>query len=168
MCYALEEFSRLGKLPDFLTCTDKLQEWNRPRPKKLAVIPVANLTARRSNILQRESKGSSLSNFNPRQPHHRTIDSEAVENLRYDLLSLSEPCAILDILVPSAKKIKHDHSYTLPPGGEEREATCANVDSDLVEADLDVPHSSMHIDELKAACATVKSALTNIPCSQVE
>ena len=91
-----------------------------------------------------------------------------MENLRYDLLSLSEPCAILDILVPSAKKIKHDHSYTLPPGGEEREATCANVDSDLVEADLDVPHSSMHTDELKAACATVKSALTNIPCSQVE
>ncbi len=43
LCYALEEFSRLGKLPNFLTCTDKLQEWNRPRPEKLAVIPVSNL-----------------------------------------------------------------------------------------------------------------------------
>ena len=30
LCYALEEFSHLGKLPEFLTCTEKLQEWNRP------------------------------------------------------------------------------------------------------------------------------------------
>lgn len=30
LCYALEEFSHLGKFPEFLTCTDKLQEWNRP------------------------------------------------------------------------------------------------------------------------------------------
>ena len=29
LCYALE-FSRLGKLSELLTCTEKLQEWSRP------------------------------------------------------------------------------------------------------------------------------------------
>ena len=36
LCYALEEFSRLGKLPEYVTCTDKLQQWNKPREKKSA------------------------------------------------------------------------------------------------------------------------------------
>ena len=53
MCYALEEFSRFGKLPEFLTCTDRLQQWNRPQLKKLEVIPVTNLTSRRSEILKK-------------------------------------------------------------------------------------------------------------------
>ena len=35
LCYAIEEFCRFGQVPEFLTCTDKLQQWNRPRPKSL-------------------------------------------------------------------------------------------------------------------------------------
>ena len=35
MCYALEEFSRCGRIPGFLTCTERLQCWNKPREKKL-------------------------------------------------------------------------------------------------------------------------------------
>ena len=38
VCYALEEFSRLGELPEFATCTDRLQEWNKPRQKKVPII----------------------------------------------------------------------------------------------------------------------------------
>ena len=32
LCYAFVEFCTSGKLPNFLTCTDQLQAWNRPRP----------------------------------------------------------------------------------------------------------------------------------------
>ena len=38
VCYALEEFSRLGKLPEFATCTNRLQAWNKPRQKKVPII----------------------------------------------------------------------------------------------------------------------------------
>ena len=34
LCYALQVFTRIGKYPQYLTCTDKLQEWNKPRPKR--------------------------------------------------------------------------------------------------------------------------------------
>ena len=111
------------KLSAFLTCTEKLQEWNRPRLKKLAIILVADLAARRSDILLREGEGSSLSMFDPRQPHQHTLDTTAVETLRCDLLSLNPPCAFLDILVPSLDKITHNHTYSLLSGAEEVEMT---------------------------------------------
>ena len=60
LCYALVEFNRIRQLPDFQTCTDKLQEWNRPRPKKLDIIPVADLSSRRQEILKREKKETHL------------------------------------------------------------------------------------------------------------
>ena len=34
LCYVLEEFTRIGKCPEYLTCTDKFQEWNKRRPKR--------------------------------------------------------------------------------------------------------------------------------------
>ena len=52
------EFSRYGRMPDFLTCTEKLQSWNQPCPKKLDVIPVADLSLRKDKILRREKKRS--------------------------------------------------------------------------------------------------------------
>ena len=30
LCYALEECSRFGKCPEYITCTEKLQNWNKP------------------------------------------------------------------------------------------------------------------------------------------
>ena len=30
LCFALEEYSHLGKSPEHVTCTDKIQEWNNP------------------------------------------------------------------------------------------------------------------------------------------
>ena len=35
LCYALVEFCTSGKLPDFLTGTEKLQAWNKPKTKKV-------------------------------------------------------------------------------------------------------------------------------------
>ena len=52
VCYALEEFSRFGQIPELLTSTDKLQEWNKPCQRKPPIIPVHQLNERRSEILQ--------------------------------------------------------------------------------------------------------------------
>ena len=57
LCYALEEFCHLGSILDFLTCKEKLQQWNIPRPKRF---PVCDLSSRRHEILQKEKKGTSL------------------------------------------------------------------------------------------------------------
>ena len=48
--YALVNFYQCGKLPDFLVCAQKLQEWNKPRAKRVDPIPVENLGARRQEI----------------------------------------------------------------------------------------------------------------------
>ena len=111
LCYTLQRFSRFGHLPDFLTCTDKLQQWNRPWPKQLEVIPISNLSFRMSELLQIASKSTSDSTFDPRQPNHRNLGCEAMGKLCCDLLSLNQPCAFLDILVPSVDEIRHDHTF---------------------------------------------------------
>jgi len=40
-------------LPDFLTCTDQLQEWNRSWPKKL---DIADFSSRRHETLKRKQR----------------------------------------------------------------------------------------------------------------
>jgi hypothetical protein len=35
---------------DLLTCTEKLQEWNRPKAKKVEILPVDELTALKQDI----------------------------------------------------------------------------------------------------------------------
>ena len=118
LCYALEEFSRLGKLPEYVTCTDKLQQWNKPREKKVPIIPLHQLNARRSEILQLNSSGKNLSTFDPRQPEDRKLCEGTIEELRCNLLTLNQHCAFLDILIPSVNKIAHDHTYALLPADD--------------------------------------------------
>ena len=40
LVYALVDFRKLLTLPDYLTCTDRLQQWNKPRGKYLHPVPV--------------------------------------------------------------------------------------------------------------------------------
>ena len=47
LCYALVEFCTLGKIPDFLSSTNKLQAWNRPKPKKVNPIPMKDFFSKR-------------------------------------------------------------------------------------------------------------------------
>ena len=70
-----------------------------------------------------------------------------METLRCDLLSLNQPCAFLDILVPSLDKITHDHTYSLLSGYDKREPS-----------ESDVLHCTTS-DNLKAICAEIKSTL---------
>ena len=114
LCYALEEYSRLGRIDRdyliYLTCTDRLQEWNKPRQKRLDPLPVTSLSSRRNEILQ-NNKNSSLVLFDPRLSGNQKIGNEAIEKLRCDLLSLDQSPAFLDVLVPSVDKIDHDHKF---------------------------------------------------------
>ena len=57
LCYALADFCRLGVLPDFLTCTEKLQQWNCPRAKRIDRIPVDQLVSRRRELLPEKVSG---------------------------------------------------------------------------------------------------------------
>ena len=53
LCYAFAEFCRVGKLPEFISSTQKLQEWNQPRSRRVDVIPVMDLSSRRQEILKK-------------------------------------------------------------------------------------------------------------------
>ena len=56
--YALEDFSRKRQLPSYLTCTDRLQTWNQPRPRKLQPIPVENLRTCKYEIMPSKLRSS--------------------------------------------------------------------------------------------------------------
>ena len=84
------------------------------------------------------------------------LGTAAVETLRCDLLSLNQPCAFFDILVPPLDKITHDHTYLLPSQDEEREMTSELEEPcELVE---DVLHCTM-FDNFTAVCTAIKSSL---------
>ena len=133
LCYALEEFSRVRSLPEFLTCTDKLQTWNQPRPRKLDPIPDENLRLRKQEIMPPKKRSSQLTRvvsvFDPRPEHLRTLDPKVSEHLRCSLLSVNKSCAFLHILVPDVEKIHHDHSYSLDPSLWEPASTATNDDN---------------------------------------
>lgn len=115
LCYALEDFSRLQQSPDFLTCTDRLQTWNQPRPKKLEPIAVEDLRTRKQQLKPSAIRSSrqtrTASQFDPRPEEFAISDLVAIENLRCRLLQLNKPCAFTQLLIPSVDKIDHDHSY---------------------------------------------------------
>ena len=114
LCYALEEFSRLRQLPEFVMCTDKLQSWNRPRPRKLQAISVEALHQREHELKPSKFRSQSMrtaSECDPRPEYLRRDSAQACEQLRCRLVGLNTPCAFLHILVPCTDKITHDHSY---------------------------------------------------------
>ena len=81
LCYALEEFSRFGKIPGFLTCTDQLQCWGIPREKKLDIIPVSGLSLRKCELMKENCNKKSRSVFDPRPLEYRTMDSKLLKSL---------------------------------------------------------------------------------------
>ena len=65
LCYAFVEFCSSGSLPDFLTCTEKLQAWNKPKPKKIEQIPVEDFCRQRAKITNKQNKKQSITEYNP-------------------------------------------------------------------------------------------------------
>lgn len=115
LCYALVEFCKSGQLPEFRTCTEVLQQWNKPRPKKVEVIPVDEIGARRKEILTKNEQNSTQQvKYNP-IPHCLRTQSRSdvlTENLRVDLLKFNPTCGLLQLLAPSVKVALHDLEYT--------------------------------------------------------
>ena len=81
LCYALANFCACGKLPDFIACTEKLQEWNRPRGKKVQPIPVEDFIDRKHEILGNYRQAPAQKEYDPRPPRYRTPDVARVELL---------------------------------------------------------------------------------------
>lgn len=113
LSYALADFIRFRTSPEYQTCTDMLQQWNRPRSRKVEPIPVDQLGVRRRELLPSKvrAKGSQMV-YDPRPLHLRQPDPQAIEALRCDLLVVNKPCGFSNILVPSVEKILHDHTCT--------------------------------------------------------
>ena len=116
-CFTLEEFCRLGKLRDLVTCTDQLQSWHHPKPAKPQMIAVAELVSRRKEI--KTPPISSLpkrkkSFWDPRPAHLRGTDAYEIERLRCDLLQAGSNCGLLQVLPVSPGVAMQDHSYTTP------------------------------------------------------
>ena len=74
LCYALASFCKLKTLPDFMTCTENLQEWNCPRPHKAEAIPVIELTSRKNEIEKKEISFS-FKEYDPQPQHLRWINN---------------------------------------------------------------------------------------------
>ena len=158
-CYALEEFSRVRILPPFQTCTDRLQTWNQPRPKKLDPIPVEDLRQRKQELMPPKKKSSQLTRvasvFDPRPPSFRSHVPEASEQLRCSLMALNRPCAFLHILVPDVGVINHDHSYSLDPALLEEERTISTTP--VTSRNVSTEYTTRILDD--ATVATVKDNL---------
>ena len=119
LSFALADFCKLGSVPGFLTCTDKLQQWNHPRGRRVDPVPVDQIGARRRELLP--SKRAAPHVYDPRPMDLRAPDPVLLEDLRCDLINLGQPCGFLNLLLPSVEKIEHDHCYcsteqgALPP-----------------------------------------------------
>ena len=116
LCYVLEKFGRLKEIPDYRTCTDQLQVWNQPRPKRLNPVPVQELKFQKlkyaRELLHSPKPLSTL--YDPRPTRYRTPDEEAIQQLYIDLQEAGKPCGFLHILGPVVEKadsVRHDHTY---------------------------------------------------------
>ena len=147
LCYGFQNFCEHQSMPDYLTCTQQLQQWNKPRQKRVEPIPVTSIKKYQNSINNPRApkRPRTPSNFDPRPLEYRhPSNTNELEKLRTDLLHLGRPCALLSVLVPDVDKAMHDHSYCKPGGGVINE-----VNSCFVQVRDLSPYSS---EELKVLC----------------
>lgn len=103
-----------GQIPGFVTSTEKLQEWNKPRRKKLETMPVA---ARKQVILNKVSDLRPVpSLYDPRPVTLREFNPDNLEGLRVDLLMCNPWCSMLQLLVPPPHEDRTRPLLRLPCG----------------------------------------------------
>ena len=113
LCYGLVEFCNLQReIPEYQTCTDFLQAWNKPRAKKVEPIPVDELGIRRRELTKPQKVSNVL--FDPRPTNFRKTDSQELTYLFTDLINLPDKSAFTTILYPCADRIMCEHSYSQP------------------------------------------------------
>ena len=89
---AMADFVKVSASPDYRTCTDVLQQWNRPRSHKVEQIPVDKVGERRRELVPTKvrAKGSKMG-FDPWPLNLRKPNTKAIEQLRCNLLALKRP-----------------------------------------------------------------------------
>ena len=97
---------------------------------------------------------SPIVSFDPRPLYQRTVFNDVIESFRCDLLSLHEPPAFLDILIPSTKKVENDHTYACSDGSSfENNTITATEFSTLHVETTNVPvFSQLKGEELFGVC----------------
>ena len=99
-------------MPDFLTCTDKLQAWNRPKPKKVNPIPLTDFSKRKMEITKKHEKKQSITEYDAQPPSMQVDNPFLLENLRISLLQSNNASAFLQLLVAPEHIAMHDHTYS--------------------------------------------------------
>ena len=100
LCYALEEFVRLGFTRPLLSCTSRLQTWNQPRQKKLASKNIYEISFERAEygkVKKAHPKPFPL-NYNAIPVKHRREQLDATLKLANLSKGLSNPCAFVKVL----------------------------------------------------------------------
>ena len=117
LAYALIDFCHKC-LPEYRTSTEILQQWNRPRQRHVDIVPVDELGSRRRSLTSSVRSYGSGVVFDPRPTSLRDLNPlVALEKLRCDLLSLNQPCGLLNIIIPSVTMVdgkidlKRNHGY---------------------------------------------------------
>ena len=80
-CYAIEEFVELGFSRGYVSCTSKLQEWNKPRAKKLKPRSIYEISFIRhkhpsssDTVKKRKRESKIVKEFDPRPLKYRNKD----------------------------------------------------------------------------------------------
>ena len=111
VCYAFAEFCRYGKLPEFISSTQKLQEWNQPQSRRVEVILSIDLSSQRQEILKKDTSIQSPvpSVYDPRPHSMCSPDSDSLEELYVNVLIRTVHCVLTQLLVPPVQKALGDH-----------------------------------------------------------
>ena len=112
LSYLFQSFCENGTIPELFTCTQRLQEWNKLRGKKVESMTVTDLKEHKITLhvanLNRMESSRIPSNFDS---NTHSVDLGAIDILRADLLNIGHACAFTTILVPSVERALHDHTY---------------------------------------------------------
>lgn len=99
---------QIKTLPDFVTPTEELQQWNHLRPRKAEAIPVTELSTQRNEIKKKESSFS-FKDYNPQPPSLKVDQPRLTENMRIALLE--KKSAFSQLLVAPVSIALKDHTY---------------------------------------------------------
>ena len=117
LCYALDTFCKTGEIPDYVTCTDREQVWNRPpKPKKIKPVPAQELQFKKLEYgkeVRSPLKPHSYA-YDPRPQAYRGRDDAALKRMCDRLSQLPSTCCMLQLLSPVVDKstsVRHDHTY---------------------------------------------------------
>ena len=97
LCYALEEYSRIKQIRQPDSCTSRLQEWNRPRKRRLPPQEVEEIAFIKEEYGKSKRPLPSMV-YDPRPTEFQCTTSAEVESIRDTLLASGSDIALLHLL----------------------------------------------------------------------